>query len=73
MNIKLPAASRRRSVTRMRSRIETIPTGRPASSTTGRWRKPPWIITEAACPVVSSGPIVSGSRVIHAATCVPVT
>src|SRR5581483_1941682 len=61
------------SVTRTRSRIDTIPSGVPPSSTTGRWRKPPWIITDAACPVESEGPIVSGPRVIQAPTSVPST
>ncbi len=42
------AARRRRARARIRSRIERIPTTLP-SSTTGRWRKPPWIISTAAC------------------------
>jgi hypothetical protein len=36
----------------MRSRIEMIPATCP-SSTTGRWRKPPWIMSDAAWSVVS--------------------
>src|SRR5262249_35017183 len=55
-------------VTRMRSRMETIPTGRPPSSTTGRCLKPPWIMIDAAKPVESVPSTVSGSRVIHAPT-----
>ena len=42
-----PRGERSSSATFIRSRIETIPTTRP-SSTTGRWRKPPWIISDAA-------------------------
>lgn len=45
---------------RIRSRIETMPTGLSPWST-GRWRKPPWSMIAAACPGRSSGPIVSGS------------
>ena len=52
---------------RTRSRIEIIPITL-SPSTTGRWRKPPWIISAAAWPTVSSGPIVSGARVIASAT-----
>src|SRR5581483_4100472 len=52
--------------------METMPTGLPPSST-GRWRKPPWIMIEAAWRVDSSASTVSGSRVIHAATFVPST
>ena len=51
----------------MRSRIETIPTTFP-SSTTGRCRKPPWIMSAAACPVASEASIVSGCLVIHSRT-----
>ena len=39
-------------------------------STTGRWRKPPWIMSTAAWSVVSPGSIVSGCGVIRSATCV---
>ena len=42
-----PRGERSSSATFMRSRIETMPTTFPPS-TTGRWRKPPWIISEAA-------------------------
>ena len=42
-----PRGERSSSATFMRSRIETIPTTFP-SSTTGRWRKPPWIMSVAA-------------------------
>ena len=55
------------STDRIRSRIERIPTTRPPS-TTGRWRKPPWIISTAACSVVSSGSIVSGWGVMKSPT-----
>ena len=51
----------------MRSRIEMIPIVR-APSTTGRWRKPPWIMRLAACPVVSIASTVSGPWVIDAET-----
>ena len=44
-----PRGERSSSATRMRSRIETMPTTFP-SSTTGRCRKPPWIIER--CGVV---------------------
>src|SRR5436190_19670894 len=57
---------------RIRSRIEMMPTGL-SSSSTGRCRKPPWSMTAAACPGRSSGPTVSGSCVIQAPTFVPST
>ena len=54
-----PRGAASSSTARMRSRIERMPTTLPPS-TTGRCRKPPWIISTAACSVVSSGSIVSG-------------
>src|SRR5205085_5148617 len=44
----------------------------PASST-GRCRKPPWIITTPACCVLSSASTVSGWRVIHGDTSPPMS
>src|SRR5436190_5117491 len=49
-----------------------IPTGL-SSSSTDRWRKPPWSMIAAAWPGRSSGPTVSGSCVIQAPTFVPST
>src|SRR4051812_5771690 len=37
---------------------------------TGRWRKPPWIISTAACSVVSSASSVSGCGVMRSRTSV---
>ena len=54
-------------MTRMRSRIETMP-ATASSSRTGRWRKPPWIMSAAACAVSSEASIVSGFVVSQSRT-----
>src|SRR5688572_19311485 len=62
-----PRGAESSSTTRMRSRIETIPTT-ASPSVTGRWRKPPWIMSDAACPVDSEASTVSGLRVMRSPT-----